>query len=416
MSGRLLSSITLRELIGEIEQMGRGMHLEKRITLEKGLTCGDEKWAEAMTKKHYRALHDHPVVVLTEQENAQAREYLARYKEVGLDIPDRATSLIREKHAGEIRDFLKAKHNDQPESIVWAIPGVEWDIWDSPPFDAGDPTCFNEWFAGVQVWRLSLAMAETPFPDAAVGTRECRLGPLPKLWEDKLDECMRITNPSAIIPTPRGQGLPVTRADLNSVLPTWHASPYSSELITSTIIDRWFQILKAHQDQKKRGSTVIIYPDSLELAGAAPPVITAKILEVDPHIGMILFPTVIKERDHCVLAVALPKRHLSVLYDSLGPESTKKFQKTHPWMMEVLPKKETRMWEVKWKNCPRQHEADLSGIFMLINALLVGEEKEPEGMYSHEDALFLRRFIAAVICMGELPPLCVGKGMEERSP
>ena len=392
------------------------MHLGKRITLEKGLTFEDEEWAEAVTKKHYRALHDHPVVVLTERENAQARGYLARYKEVGLDIPDRATSLIRDKHAGEIRDFLKAKHNDQPENTVWAIPGMTWDIWDSPPFENGDPTCFKEWFAVIQVWRLSLAMAETAFPDAAIGTPECLLRSLPQLWEDKLDECMRITNPSAIIPAPRGQGLPITRADLNSVLPTWNASPYSSGLITNTNIDRWFQILKSHRDQSKRGSTVIVHPDSLELAGAAPPQITYNTLQVDPHIDMILFPTIIKERDHCVLAVAHSQSRVMVVYDSLGPESTKIVQKTHPWIREARPKREIWGWEMEWKKCPRQDEADLGGVFMLINALFVGEGKEPDGMYSQEDAMFLRRFIAAVICMGELPPLSVDEAMDERSP
>ena len=416
MSSRLFSSIILRELIKEIEQMGRGMHLGKRITLEKGLTFEDEEWAEAMTKKHHRALHDHPVVVLTEQENAQAREYLARYKEVGLDIPDRATSLIRDEHAGEVRDFLKAKHNDQPEAIVWAITGVTWDIWDSPPFETGDPTCFKEWFAVLQVWRLSLAMAETPFPHAATGTLECRLRPLPKLWEDKLDECMRITNPSANIPTPRGQGLPITRADLNSILPTWKASPYSSGLISSTVIDRWFDILKSHRDQSKRGSTVIVNPDSPEMAGATPPEITRNTFRVDRRIDMIMFPTVIKEQDHCVLVVALPQNRVSVVYNSLGPESTKSLEKTHPWIMEVRLKKETRGWETEWMKCPRQDEADLCGVFMLINALIVVEEKSPDGMYSQEDALFLRRFIAAVICMGELPPLIFGEGMDERSP
>ena len=392
------------------------MRLGKRITLEKGLTFKDEEWAEAVTKKHYRALQDHPVVVLTEQENAQARDYLARYKEVGLDIPDRATSLIRDQHAGEIRDFLKAKHDDQPETIVWAIAGVTWDIWNSPPFENGDPTCFNEWFAVIQVWRLSLAMAETPFLDAATGTPECRLGPLPKLWEGKLDECMRITNPSTIIPTPRAQGLPVTRADLNSVLPTLDASPYSPGLmITSTIIDRWFQILKSRRDQSKGGSTVIVQPDSLELAGATPQQLTYNILRVNPHIDMILFPTVIKEQDHHLLLAALPQSRMMAVYDSLGPESTKVVQKTHPWIKEALPKKETWGWEMEWKKCPRQDEADLGGVFMLINALFVGEGKDPDGRYSHEDALFLRRFIAAVICMGELPRFSDGEVMDEGS-
>ena len=416
MSPRLISSIILRDIIEEIEQVGKGRHLGEMITPLERITLDDEDWAETVAKKYHRALQEHPVVVLTEEENSQAREYLARYKEVGLDIPERATQSIRGNHAIEIRNFLKAMHYDEPQYSLWESSGGIWDVWDFLPHDNQDPACFKEWFAVIQVWRLTLAKAEIPFKDAAIGTSACVLGSLPKLWEDKLDECMQITSASAIIPTPRGRGLPVTRHDLNSVLPTLNISPDSPGLVTDTIIDRWFQILTSRRDQRKRGSTVFIHPDSLELAAATPQEVAENMLLVDADIEMILFPTVIKEQDHCILFVALPQSHVIVVYDSLGPESTKRLQKNLSWIKETGLKPETRFWEVTWMKSPKQGQADACGVFMLINAMLIAEGRDPDGGYSQEDAMFLRRYIAAVICMGELPekrvPLSAGYGNE----
>ena len=112
--------------------------------------------------------------------------------------------------------------------------------------------------------------------------------------------------------------------------------------------------------------------------------------------------------------MAFPQKHVMEVYNSLGLSSTRGLQKDCPWLKEdcseqgkEAPAEQetvTVPWDVQWCECPPQGEEDACGIFMLINALFVCLDKDPEGGYSQQDVLFLRRYIAAVICMGELPP------------
>lgn len=388
MSSRAFSSVVLNELLKEIEQ------------IEEGIGLDDEKWAAAMTTKHSRAIQEEPVVYLTEEDNFLARQYLARYKELGMDLADRATRFIRDKHAADIREYLKTKHENQ--SALIEHDSTEDNQYFLPSDDRA-PTCFEEWFAVTEVWRLTLAMKEIPFQDAAFGTPECLLSPLPKPWEDKLNECMQITDGSAILPVPKGYGLSITRHDLNSILPTSDANTDLSGLLSDTIRDQWFRILISYRNQRKPGSTVVVPSDSLDLAAATPQEVSEKAMLVNADIDMILFPTVIKEQDHCILLAACPQRRAIAVYDSLGPESTKALQKKRPWIKEGEVQLEEAVWEVMWLQCTLQGEEAASGVFMFITALLLCRNKTLVGGYSKDDSLFLRRYIAAVICMGELP-------------
>lgn len=390
MSSHAFSSLIMCELLKEIKQ-----------TTGESVCSHDEEWAEAMATFHRREIQEQPVVYLTEIEYSQVREYLAWYKESGLDVADKATQFIRGEHAAEIRDFMKAKHCNRP--VLSEHDSTE-DMQYSLPSDDGVPTCFEEWFAVNQVWRLTLALKEIPFEDAAVGTPNCLLSSLPKPWEEKLNECLQITDDSATVPAPRGYGLPLTRRDISSVLPTSDDSTDLSGLLSGAILDRWFRILVSHRNQRKPGSTVVINSDSLDVATATPQEVAANATLVNEDLEVIFFPTVIKEREHCILLVAFPRKHLVTVYDSLGPKSTRVLQKGRPWVKEGHPEQGTVPWEVQWVECPQQGEEDASGIFMLINALFLCLDKDPVGGYSQQDVLFLRRYIAAVICMGELPP------------
>ena len=410
MPPHFLSSIILRALVNQIAQSGvkgAGIYNGKKIILEKKLTYEDKAWAEAMKKKHCSANNEQPVVIVTGRENARARDYMTRYGEVGVDISDEVTLAMRPQHAIEIRDFLKTMHHDRPESIVCTLPEGFLDIWGFLPWENGLPKCFKEWFALMQVWRLSMGAPENAFQDAAFGTPECPLGPLPKPWEDKLDECMQITNDSAldsaIVTPPKGRSLFVTRQDLNSVLPTWDSNPFFSGLLSSTIIERWFQILTSHQDQRKRGKTICVHLDDISLGNATPQELADRMLDVEPDIKLILFPTVIKERKHCILLAAIPEDHEMLLYDPLGVESTRKLQEKVTCIKDTREIEQKQPWGLTWMNCPEQREADACGVFMLVNAIFFGEGKSPRGLYSQKDALFLRRYIAAVICMGMFP-------------
>lgn len=232
MPSHLFSTNILGALCQHISYMEAEVYNEKKIALEKRLTFEDVAWAEAMMKKHCRANDEIPVVILTEEETAQARDYLARYGEIGVDIADEATKFFYCNYAAKIRDFLKTMDNDRPGNEVWTTAEGFLDICGALPKDNGAPKCFNEWFALMQVWRLSLGVTGIPF-EAVNGTFELYLEHLPKSWEDKLDECMQFTHPSAAIP-----GLFVTREDLNSILHTWDSNPFLSGLVTGAIIDR----------------------------------------------------------------------------------------------------------------------------------------------------------------------------------
>lgn len=388
MSSHAFSSLILRDLIKEIEQLLEGIVLE------------DEEWAEAMTLIHHRALEEQPLVYLTQEDYLRARLYLDMYKTYGLDIPNRATQNIRDKHAADIREFLRTKHNDKSTSTEHDSPE---DTQCSLPSNDGAPTCFKEWFAVNQVWRLTLAMTEVPFQDAAFGTPTCPLRRLPEPWEDKLNECLQITQASAVVSIPIGYGLPVTRRDLNSILPTSEVDSDLSGMLKPAILDRWFGILVSFCDRLNLNRVIFIQPDSLELADSTPQEIAENAALADPELDMVLFPTIIKEADHCILAVAMPKKEYIAVYDSLGFESTTVLQKTRSWIKERLIEPEKGIWEVVWFECPQQGEEDACGVFMFINALLVSLDKDPEGSFAKEHTLFLRRFIAAVICMGKLP-------------
>lgn len=123
----------------------------------------------------------------------------------------------------------------------------------------------------------------------------------------------------------------------------------------------------------------------------------------DRDIKMILFPTVIKEENHCVLLVAFPEDRDMLLYDSRGPESSKRLSEKLPWLKDTGLNREKKSWRLTWCDCPEQSEADACGVFMLMNARFVAEDQGPDEAYSQNDALFLRRYIAASICMGDLP-------------
>ena len=390
MSSHPFSSLVMRELLKEIVQIGEGIRLD------------DADWANGIAAKYFDTIRDLPVVYLTEEENLRARGYLTRYKESGLDIADRATLLIRGKHAKEMREVLKAKQDDR---LASAGQDSTEEIQYTLPSNDSAPTSFKEWFAVAQVWRLTVAMAEISFQNASLGTPGCFLGPLPKIWEDKLNECMQVTDTKAVVPTPRGYGLPVTRNDINSVLPTFDGSADVSGLLNDGILDRWFRIVVSNRNQRKPESTVYIHPESLDLASATPQQVTENVLLVNDDIELILFPTIIKQQDHCILLAAFPHRNLIAVYDSKGPESTAMLQRTLPWIKRYSHEPKEDFWQVMWMECPQQGEEDACGIFMCINALLISSEKGPVDVYSNFDTLFLGRYIAATICMGELPQL-----------
>ncbi|CAD6592582.1 MAG: hypothetical protein ASARMPREDX12_006258 [Alectoria sarmentosa] len=384
MSLRGFSSIVLRELIKEIEQLQEGISLE------------DEDWAEAAKREYHEAIQQQPLVYLTEKDYELVIEYLAWYKRCGLDVAARATQLVRGNHAADILAFLKTKY----DGMEWIDGYISYDIQHPlPSNNNGVPTCFEEWLAITQVWRLTLAMPETPFQFAEFG--DCPLSPLPKVWGDKLDECMQITDASGIVPAPKGYGLFLKRCDINSILPTSDTNTDLSGLLTDTLTDRWFRMLVSYRNQRKPGRTVCIHPECLALASATHQEVAERTMMVNADIDMILFPTVITTQGHCVLLVAFPQKHVIAVYDSLGYESTRTLQSA--WVKGNSSESETEQWEVKWVDCPRQIEGDACGVFMFINALFLCSEKDPLDGYSQDDVFFLRRYIAAAICMGELP-------------
>ncbi len=383
MSSHAFSSIVLRDLLKEAQRTRRSF-------------VGEE-WVEAMVTKYDRAIQEQPVVFLTEKENSQARKYVAWYKDHnwGWDVADQALSQIRDNHTAEIRKFIKQSGMIESDSTE--------DIHKLLPRDDGPPTCFKEWFAVNQVWRLTLVLPEISFQEATVGTPECCINRLPKLWEDGLDECMQTTDRKAIVPTRGGYGLRITRESLNSVLPTSDKDLDESGLLTNAITDPWFGILVEHSNQRKRNSTIFIQPDSLELVAATPQEVAENAAKVNKDLEVVLFPTIIKSDQRSLLVVAFPKRHFLAVYDSQGREATKALQKERPWIKRKDPDSKEGSWEVRWLECPQAGGPHGSGEFMFINALLVCLEKPTLDTYSQKDTLFLRRYIAAVICMKELP-------------
>lgn len=387
MHPRLFSSLILRELIKELKQIATG---DRPV---------DEDWGEHMATKYRRELEEQPVVYLEEKDNLDARQCLAWYREYDLNLADRATQGARGNHAAEIRNFLRSKHNGWP--VLAEHEGMEDTHYPFPSEDRA-PTCFKEWFAVAIVWRLTRAIREVSFQDATIGTAESVIHRLPMIWEGKLDECMQITEASAVVPAPKGGSLPLRRRDIDSVLPASDFEADESGLLTDRIINSWFQILFSHQQKQKPGCTVIVLPDSLDLAAATPEEVAEKVMLVNEDLEMMLFPTVIKERHHCILAVAYPRRKVLTIYDSLGFKSSRALQKDRPWIKENY-RPDDGDWEVIWIECPHQGEEVACGVFMLINALFAVLVKDPAGAYCAEDTMFLRRYIAAIICMGKLP-------------
>ena len=384
------SSIVLDALIKEMEQIADGIRLT------------DEHWVEGMATRYHQEMQEQPVIYLTEEENTQTRIYLAWYKNSGVDIAEEATKFIRGEHVAEIKDYLKTKHDDGPALNEHESTD---DMEFSFPSKDGAPTCFKEWFAISQVWRLTLARPEISFPDAAFGSGSCLLTPLPTLWETKLDECMQVTDASAKLPIPTGYSLPITRRDIDLVLPTSEINTDLSALLNGNIIDHWIRILVSHRNKRKPGKTVVINPNSLDLAGTTPQEVVEKLELVNADIDLVLFPTAIKEQDHCILVAAFPKTNLLAVYDSLGSKSTKVVQKKCPWIEEKKSVPGQLRWDVVWYECPQQGEELASEVFMLINAVFLSWDKVPTGGYTQADLLFLRRYVAAVICVGELPEI-----------
>ena len=387
MHSKLFSSLILRELIEEIENSNQGVPPESK------------RWADTMAMTYGRELDDHPVVYLTEPENFQARQYLIFFRINCIDVVENATNLTRGEHAADIRDFLKTRHDGWP--VLTNHESMEEDHFTLPRDDRA-PASFKEWFAVTSVWRLTLAVPVISYQDATIRAAESYINPLPKPWEEKLDECLKVTEASAVVPIPKGWDLPLRRRDIDSILPTENLDILESGLLTNGIISSWFQILLARREQSRPGCTVFVLPDSLDLAGSTPREVAEKKVMVNAGIEMVFFPTVIKEEDHCVMVVAYPQKKVVTIMDSRGSESTKRLQEERPWMEEKRQPKEGE-WGVRWIECPHQRAEAVCGVFMLINALFVVIARYPTNMYTFRDAMFLRRYVAGVICMGKLP-------------
>ena len=381
------SSLILREVIKEIGMIGEGIRLE------------DEEWAEAMEAEHGIAIKEQPVVFLMPEENGKAILYLAHYKISGLDLVERATHLIRDEHAADIRAFLKSKYesqgSDERESTEIHNKYL--------PSGDGPLKCLKEWIAINIVWRLAGAMNYISFQDAAFGTPDCSLDPLPKPWMDKLNDIMQITDPSAILPVPKAPGGFFTRHAFNSILPKSDTHPNRTGLLDGKVIDRWFQILVSHRNKTKPSQTFFVHPDSLDVVGTSPQEVVEKAFMANADTNIVLFPTVINEKDHCILVAVFPHKYTVVVYDPLGSQSIKQLLEKRPWLKEGYGRPGAELWEVVWMPCTEQGEEAACGVFMLMNALFVSLAMHPSGKYDTSDILFLRQYIAAVICMGELP-------------
>lgn len=381
------SSLILREVIREIGMIGEGIRLE------------DEEWAEAMEAEYGVAIKMHPVVFLMPEENAKAILYLNHYKINGLDLVERGTHLIRDEHAVDIRAFLKSKYESQgSDEREFTKIANEY-----LPSGDGPLKCLTEWIAINIVWRLAGAMPRISFTDAAFGTPDCSLDPLPKLWVDKLNDIMQITDASAILPVPKAPGGFFTRRAFDSILPKSDTHANRTGLLDGKVIDRWFQILVSHRNKVKPDQTFFVHPDSLDVVGTSPQEVVEKAFMVNADTDLVLFPTVINEKDHCILVAVLPHRYTVVVYDPLGSQSTKSLVEKRPWLKEGYTRPGMELWEVVWMPCTEQGDEAACGVFMLMNALFASLASHPEGKYDASDVLFLRQYIAAVICMGELP-------------
>ena len=395
MCDKLFSSLVLREIIDQIGSIlieEIGLHNDGRLHKQR-------RWAEKITTTYREELKEHPVLYLTESEESKARKYLAFFKSEEIDVAENATRLIRSKHATDIREFLKIKHGGWP--LFAEHEDGEKDHYTFPKDDQA-PACFTEWFAVTSVWRLTLALPRISYQDATIGTDEKIIHPLPKEWEEKLEECLKVTEASAIVPVPKNWDLPLRRRDLDSILPTEKVDTHETGLLTNGIITSWFRILVARRDETKSHHTVLIPPDSTDLAGSTPPEIVKRICAIGQKPTMVLFPTIIKEDDHYILLVGFPRLKALTIMDSGGSKTTARLAEGRSWLKENLEPKGGQ-WEVRWINCPHPGSEVASGVFMLINALSILVGKNPVNIYTREDATFLRRYVAAVICMGKLP-------------
>ena len=374
--------------------------LIKKIESNKDCQPGDEQWAKTIETDHGQELQEHPVIFLTIEEEDEARAYLSWFKESDIRIADDATRVVRGTHVAEIIEFLKVTHNAHAAGAEHSSTGDERIPL---PSNYRTPTCFDEWYIVTSTWRLTLAMADISYHDAAFGTDDCRISPLPEEWVEKLNDCLKITNASAVIPAPRGPNLPLKRRHLDSILPASDDGTDLSGLFDGIVIDVWCYILLQNRNRRKPGCTVMIPPHSLDLITATPTDIAKNIASVDKRVDMILFPTIIKERDHCILVVAYPQKQLIAVYDSLGTKSTKALRKTHPWLLVDPGDPEKDLWQVSWMESQLQGGEHACAVFMFINAMCVVLGRKPAEIYTSRDTLFLRRFIAAVICKGELP-------------
>ena len=385
MGPKLFSSLILREII-------------KGIGLEEGAFLKRHSWAEKMTTTYRQELEEDPVLYLAEEDASEARKYNAVLKLKKVDAVDTATYLVRSKHATDIREFLNIRHDGWP--VFGKDESGEMIEEDHYPFPKDDraPACFEEWFAVTNVWRLTLGLPGISYQDATIGTASSIIKPLPEEWEEKLEECLKITEPSANIPAPICWDLPLKRRDLDSILPTEN----ESGVLTNGIITSWFRILLARREQTKPGWTVYVPPDSPDLAGSTPRDVAENKMMVNEKIDMVMFPTVIKEHDHCILVVVLPKKKAILVLDPLGRESIERFEEDYPWTQEDREPKDDD-WEVAWLESPHLSVEMASGVFMLVNSLSLITVENPANMYTHLDTSFLRRYIAAVVCMGRLP-------------
>ena len=363
------SSSVLRELLKKIR--------------DRKMQSPAQKWASHIENTHAVELIEEPCVMLPSDEFEQAHRYLnIVYKAVGEDLVKAFSGPTKDTHLAKFK---------QPQATL------------------PDSAAIHETMeVGTIAHRDARNEAKVDLPIVKMHSTPA-IASLPSPWQHTLNNILSRTNCSETVA--HYNQVPITRADIATIVPTreMERAKYNSPKgwVNDSMIDIFLRIVSAARNKRDRKqSTVVINSFVVQKLHHTDPKASAKKAGLDisslSSIDLILFPT--HFGGHWILIVASPQTRTLENYDSMKTGKTSPLAAVHRWIRDATGESWSGEWHVKEPDCPQQLDGSICGICVCVNALLVAIGFETSGAYSpREDDEALRRFVAVVVCKGELP-------------
>lgn len=361
---------------------------------ENEFTRRDLHWVQAFEEKRIADLEGRKVILVKKEEAERLYALDTELQKRGINVMakvlGKSKRIFDSKHYTAVKKIFGGT-SDNIRAIV-ADGGME-DIQLYRDFlsTAESTLSFSEWHEITTAYRVRAPWVTVAAPKGESELSTCLLNDVPTWWKEDLSEKLAIKDPGEVLVTSLNER-DITREEISALVPD-KAMDISGGWLNFVIVDAYFQILA----NSAPTNTGVIYVAGFVLGKLAKPSKAAIVANA------ILLPLYLEGSRHWVLFLIGFARKTMIYMDSLGTGMQDTVEKVLTWVQELMGESHRESWTVMQKECPVQAEEASCGVCMCINAVLSSQEGDVSTAYSAKDIPWLRRWIAAIICQGQLP-------------